>query len=1039
MSDHHKQTTEQVLAEFDVAVEQGLSDAEIHRRREQYGENVLPRDEGVNWLELVINQFNDIMIIILLVAAGISLFVGEVPDVIVIMVIVVLNAALGIYQEFRAEQALSALSAMQVPVVTVRRNGEVGQVNAEKLVPGDVVLLEEGASVPTDGRLISTAGLQTQEAALTGESQPVSKGADVIETDQEVAVGDRKNMVYMGTAVNTGRGTMIVTQTGLNTELGNIASMLMGVEEGTTPLQKRLNTLGQTLAAGASLVVVIVFLVGVFVRDIPASEMFLVAVSLAVAAVPEGLPALVTISLSLGAGRMVRRNALIRRLPAVETLGSVTIICSDKTGTLTRNEMTATHIALPAHDDVDVTGIGYTPEGEFHDEHGQAFDPREDPTVARFLKAMALSTNAHIEQVDDGERHRVVGDTTEGAMVVAAQKVGWSREQLEVDMPRAGELPFSSERKAMTTVHQVTGQAGKTLFLDTPYISITKGAPDQLIEWATHEHVPDGPRPLADDQRERWEREVDEMATGGLRVLGVAYRRWESPPEEIDESIERDLTLLGLVGIVDPARPEARDAVATARKAGIRSMMITGDHALTAEAIARNLGIIEEGQHAITGAQISKMDDAELREALAQTSAFARVSPEHKLRIVRTLKEQNEVVAMTGDGVNDAPALKQADIGVAMGITGTDVSKGASEMVLTDDNFASIVSAVEEGRTIYDNIRKFIKYLLSSNVGEILVMFSALLAGLKIPLLAIQILWINLVTDGLPAIALGFEETEEGVMERDPRPTDESIFAGGVGGHIIRIGILIAILTLGGFIYGFVSNGMAPFDRSLGLESKDRAAVVELVAESNAPDVVVPQSWDDWTEAMREAYLLEENVFALAGLADLNRAAIVELARTDDVIPAEWDDLTPDERGAFLADFEAEEASEEGGSIFEEEGDDNSILSAVERIPRTIAFTILAFTQMFEVMAIHAGDRASFFKSGFGRNRLLMWAVLSTFALQLAVIYLPFMQTLFRTAPLDAVDLAITALAGSLILVAVEIEKIFITRGEDPPQAAEPA
>ena len=968
------------LSEQKTSLETGLSKDEVKRRQDEHGLNELPTDEGINWVQLVVSQFNDVMIIILIVAAVISAFLGESSDVIIILVIVVLNAVLGIYQEFQAEQALASLSAMQVPLVTVRRDGEVREIQAEQLVPGDIVLLDEGARIPADGRIIENINMRVEEAALTGESEAVSKQSDPITGTGDVAIGDRKNMVYMGTSVTAGRGAIVVTETGLKTELGNIAAMLLQVEEGITPLQKRLNQLGKTLAAGAVLVIMIVFIAGVAVRGIPVEEMFLVAVSLAVAAVPEGLPALVTISLSLGASRMVQRNALIRRLPAVETLGSVTVICSDKTGTLTRNEMTATTLALPGHGDVEVSGIGYTPMGDFMlEQTNEKLDPKDDEQVARFIKAMALSTNAHLEMRGE-DNFTVVGDTTEGALVVAAEKVGWSRSQLEKDLPRVAELPFSSDRKAMTTVHEVVGDEARQLFPNTKYISITKGAPDQLINWGGSEQEPQGPDTLDEERKNHWQGYVDQMASEGLRVLGVAYRSLDGVPDELDESIERDLTLLGLVGIVDPARPEASEAVKKARTAGIRSLMITGDHALTAEAIARDLGILEEGQHAVTGAQINKMSDSELKAALKETSAFARVSPAHKLRVVKVLQEEGNVVAMTGDGVNDAPALKQADIGVAMGITGTDVSKGASEMVLTDDNFASIVSAVEEGRTIFDNIRKFIKYLLSSNVGEILVMFVAILAGLKIPLLAIQILWINLVTDGLPAIALGFEDTEEGVMDREPRSTDESIFAGGVGGHIVRIGILIAVLTLGGFVYGFTSNGMDPLSDTLGLE-------------------------------------------------DFNRAELVQLVDDEELVPAEWDELETEERISLLEG----EAGEEGAAFEEEAGD--GIMGAAEAIPRTIAFTILAFTQMFEVMAIHAGDRSSFFKEFFAKNTLLMWAVLSTFLLQLAVIYLPFAQEIFRTAPLSAGELLLTAVLGSVILFAVELEKIYITRNEDRQRA----
>lgn len=987
MPEFYRMEVEDVIQELDTDADNGLSQSEVSRRREQHGKNALPRDEGVSWVELIWGQFNDPLVWLLIFAAVVSAFLGEYTDFIVITVIIVLNAALGIYQEYQAEQALAALSAMQVPMVRVRRDGDVKQVSAEDIVPGDVVLLDEGDSVPADGRLIEVSSLRAQEAALTGESTAVDKNTTAIEQDN-VAVGDRSNMAFMGTSVGYGRGTMIVTETGLATELGEIADMLQQVEAGETPLQRRLAQLGRVLTISAIIVVAIVFVVGRFIQGIPTADMFLIAVSLAVAAVPEGLPALVTIGLSLGAGRMIERNALIRRLPAVETLGSVTVICSDKTGTLTKNEMTATYFALPGHDNVKVTGIGYTPDGDFKDEEtGATIDPKQDEAVARFLKAMALSTNAHLEKVDDSGMMGVVGDTTEGAMIVAAQKVGWTRVQLESDLPRVGELPFSSERKAMTTVHQVKGDEARHLFRDAPVISITKGAPDRLIEWASGEHLPDGATDLSDERRQAWFDYVDQMASEGLRVLGVAYHRHEQTPDDIDEQIERDLVLLGLVGILDPARPEAKEAVEKARQAGVRSIMITGDHALTAEAIARDLGILEDGQRAITGAQIDEMSDADLTRALDETACFARVSPTHKLKIVKLLQKQDHIAAMTGDGVNDAPALKQADIGVAMGITGTDVSKGAAAMVLTDDNFASIVSAIEQGRAIYDNIRKFIKYLLSSNVGEILVMFTALLAGLKVPLLAVQILWINLVTDGLPAIALGFEPAEPDVMERSPRSKNESVFAGGVGRHIILIGILIATLTLGGYIWSYTSNGLAPFSGTHGIETLEADAIDELL-RGNTRD-----------------------------------------AEGNPLIPADWNQLSTDERIAIITDGEGtEDFSEHVGE---------GLIGAVERIPRTIAFTILAFTQMFEVMAIHAGDHSSFFREGFKSNRLLLGAVISTFALQLIVIYVPFMQNSFETAPLTIIEIIVCFAIASVILFAVELEKVFNRRDQETQTLAQ--
>ena len=973
MADFYRLEVDQTLAELKTTYE-GLTPDEVARRQEQHGKNTLPTEGGANLLKLVISQFTDIMVIILIVAAIISLFLGDVKDVIVILVIVVLNAALGTYQEYRAEQALAALGAMQVPLVRVRRNGDVHQLSAEELVPGDIVLLGEGDRVPADGRIINSVNMQVEEAALTGESQAVFKDTHVIK-DGDVGLGDRKNMAFMGTAVTYGRGEMAVTETGLNTQLGKIAKMLMGVEEGTTPLQRRLDALSVTLVRGAVLVVIIVFIAGLL-RGIPIQEMLITAISLAVAAVPEGLPAVITISLSLGAARMVRRHALIRRLPAVETLGSVTTICSDKTGTLTKNEMTATLLALPGHDDVSVTGIGYEAEGEFHAE-GSVLDPKTDMPVARFLKAMALSTDAYLEDHDG--QVRVVGDTTEGALLVAAQKVGWDRKFLEQDLPRVSELPFSSERKAMTTIHDIKSEENHNLFGTGEYVAITKGAPDRLLQWATHEHMPEGLQHLSDERRQKWQEQIDRMAARGLRVLGVAYRSLSQVPGEVTPEIERELVLLGLVGILDPARPEARDAVRVAREAGVRSIMITGDHALTAEAIARDLGILRDGERAVTGTDIEKMSDDELVGALQRTSAFARVSPEHKLRLVKVLQNQGQVVAMTGDGVNDAPALKQASIGVAMGITGTEVSKGAADMVLTDDNFASIVSAIEEGRVIYDNIRKFVMFLLSSNVGEILVMFVGILIGLPVPLLAIQILWVNLATDGLPAIALGFEPGEPDIMRRKPRPVNESIFAHGVGWRIIWRSILLATLTLAAFLYGHAAHGLDPFSDTLGLERLSRQQVTDLVG--------------------------------------------------GDVVPANWDELSEEQQVALVHRDSAGAETAEG-----EESSEGEIIGHAERIPRTIAFTVLALGQIFHVSAIHAGERVSFFRTWFSKNRFMLWAVLSTIVLQMLVIYVPFLQATFETYPIRLPEMLGVVAIASITLFAVEIEKLILNRRYPLPQ-----
>lgn len=962
MAQYHNLDITQTAAELKTDINIGLTPSEVQRRLSESGRNVLPTGEVTSLLKILVSQFADVMVLMLLAAVAVSVFLREYSDAVVILVIVVLNAALGTYQEYRAEQALAALSAMQVPHVRVRRDGQVTEISAEELVPGDIVLLQEGDRIPADGRLVVAKSLNIEEAALTGESQPVEKSTAAID-EADVSLGDRLNMAFMGTAINFGRGEMIVTGTGLKTELGKIAEMLMGVEDKQTPLQVQIHKLSLTLIRGALVVVALVFVIGLL-RGFALDQMLITAIGLAVAAVPEGLPAIITVSLSLGAARMVKRNALIRKLPSVETLGSVTVICSDKTGTLTKNEMTATRLALPGIDDVDVSGIGYTPEGDFKIGQ-QSLDPKTDPQVGRFLKAMALDTDAYLER-DDAGRFNVVGDTTEGALLVAAQKIGWTRQQLEKDLPRVAELPFSSERKAMTTVHEVIGTHADVLF-EGKYIAITKGAPDRLIEWAKYEHRPEGTVELSPERRKIWYQHVNDMAAQGLRVLGVAYRPLDAVPADMKPDIERDLNLLGLVGILDPARPEAKEAVKTARAAGIRPIMITGDHALTAEAIAKDLGILREGEHAITGAELEKMDEAQMVAALQRTSAFARVSPEHKLKLVKALQSTGEVVAMTGDGVNDAPALKQADIGVAMGITGTEVSKGASDMVLTDDNFASIVAAVEEGRTIYDNIRKFVRYLLSSNVGEILVMLIAILIGMPIPLLAIQILWVNLVTDGLPAIALGFEPGEADVMNRPPRPKGESIFARGLGRQVVVLAVVLAALTLIGFAYGHLIHGLDPFNaRTLGAEDKPRAELVTLVGEQD--------------------------------------------------VPADWDAMTVDERVAVLQGDAADAGGHEGSE---------GLLGALERIPRTIAFTVLALGQMFHVAGIHAGESVSFFRVGFKSNRLLLWAILSTFVLQLLVLYVPFLRNILDTYAISLLDLGVSLVLAFVVLLATEVDRIF--------------
>ncbi len=967
MPDFYRLTIPESIAALKTDISTGLNDTEVASRQTEHGKNSLPAGEGVNWLKLILAQYTELMVIILIVAAIISALLGDTKDVIVIVAIVILNAIIGTYQEFQAEKALAALSAMQVPLVRVRRKGKLEQISAEDLVPGDIVILSEGDRIPADGRIIESVNLNIDESALTGESVPVEKKADRMTDEAAVAVADRHNMAFMGSAVTYGRGELVVTETGLKTELGNIAAMLLQVEQGVTPLQRRLNRLSQILAMGAGIVVFIVFIAGV-IRGIPIQEMFLTSISLAVAAVPEGLPALITISLSLGAARMVRRHALIRRLPAVETLGSVTVICSDKTGTLTKNEMTATQIALPGRESIDIGGVGYAPKGDFKSA-GKSIEIGQEQQVKRFLWASSLCNNAHLQSGEQSNSYTILGDTTEGALLVAAEKAGYQRHALETHLPRVAELPFSSERKAMTTIHEISAVADAKLFGDQRYIALTKGAPDQLLEWATHEYHQAGLQALTPERRQAYSAQVDQMAQGGLRVLGLACKSFDQLPETLTPAFERELTLLGLIGILDPARPEAREAVKIAKEAGIRAVMITGDHALTAETIARDLGILSNGQKAVTGNQLEAMTEAQMLKSFETTSVYARVSPEHKLKLVQALQSQSQIVAMTGDGVNDAPALKQADIGVAMGITGTDVSKGAAAMVLTDDNFASIVAAVEEGRVIYDNIRKFIKYLLSSNVGEILVMFVALVAGLKIPLLAIQILWINLVTDGLPAIALGFEPAEDDVMKRKPRPLSENIFAGGMGIHIIWVSILLTTLTLGSYLYGYASHDLDPFSPTLAVEHLDYATLQSLI---------------------------DADAFAR-------------------LVPTDWDALTLEERSELLLAHERDAAEGETGS--------GGILGEAEQLPRTLAFSVLAMGQIFHVVAIHAGDKASFFQDWFGKNRLLLYAVISTTLLQLAVIYVPIMERTFETSPLSLGELLLTFGLASVIFIAVEIEK----------------
>ncbi|MFN2227794.1 MAG: cation-translocating P-type ATPase, partial [Anaerolineae bacterium] len=795
------------------------------------------------------------------------------------------------------------------------------EISARELVPGDVVLLEAGALVPADGRLLESVNLRVEEAALTGESEPVDKETRALDrpdpsgtSGQALPLGDRRNMVYMGTIVTYGRGVAVVTATGMGTELGRIAELIQTVEREPTPLQRRLAQLGRGLAVAALAIVAVVFVLGLL-RGEEWQLMLLTAISMAVAAVPEGLPAVVTIALALGAQRMLRRQALIRKLPAVETLGSVTVICSDKTGTLTENRMTVTVLDV----------LGETQQVDTLLEEGIPVADAEmlahqRPAVRSLgllAKAAALANDASLERTEEGG-YRAVGDPTEGALVVAAAELGLVKETLDGRWPRVGEVPFTSERKRMTTVHRVGVSADDS---DAPWccgshVAFAKGAVDSLLEISNRVWSGDEELPLDGELRARIVAANDRLAGQGQRVLGVAFRPLDELPDLAKEgAIERGMTFIGLVGMIDPPRPEVREAVATARAAGIRPVMITGDHPLTAQQIARELGIARELDVApepaitmagrpLTGRDLSGMTDDDLEGVVDEVAVYARVSPEHKLKIVRALQDRGQIVAMTGDGVNDAPALKKADIGVAMGITGTDVSKEAADMVLLDDNFATIVAAVKEGRTIYDNIRKFIKYTLTSNAGEIWVMLLAPLAGMPLPLLPLQILWINLVTDGLPGLALGVEPPERDTMRRPPHDPGESIFGQGLGRHVAWVGLLMGLVSLG-IGYGAWRGG-----------------------------------WAHW---------------------------------------------------------------------------------------QTMLFTTLTLSQMGHALAVRS--RESLFTVGLWSNRALLGAVLLTFVLQLAVVYVPFLQDLFRTDALSLGELLLSLLLSLVVFWGVELEKWLMRRG----------
>uniref|UniRef100_B8HVF6 ATPase, P-type (Transporting), HAD superfamily, subfamily IC n=1 Tax=Cyanothece sp. (strain PCC 7425 / ATCC 29141) TaxID=395961 RepID=B8HVF6_CYAP4 len=805
----------------------GLTEQQVQERLGQYGPNELKESAGRSPLEILWDQFKNVMLLMLIAVAVISAVLdirsGEFPkDAIAIAVVVILNGLLGYLQESRAEKALAALKGLASPKVRVLRDGKTTEVDSQSLVPGDVMLLEAGVKVAADGRLVEAVNLQIRESALTGEAEAVNKRADIQLLD-DTELGDRVNMAFAGTEVVQGRGTVLLTGTGMNTELGKIAAALQSVESEPTPLQKRMSQLGNTLVTGAIALVVLVIAVGTALNPQAFEDLVKVSLSMAVAVVPEGLPAVITVTLALGTQRMVKRNALIRKLPAVETLGSVTTICSDKTGTLTQNKMVVQHV-FTSKGAVQVSGEGYNPIGEFT-ENGSPISFAENPDLKDLLLACVLCNDAVLQQ-ERGE-WTILGDPTEGALLAVAGKAGLEKAKKDRWLPRVAEFPFDSDRKRMSVIVDTSGNRHEsigTLALydpeHLPYFMFTKGSPELTLERCTHLEVGDHLEPLNEQRRKEILEQNNYLARRGLRVLGFAYKGLaEIPPENSAESSETGLTWLGLVGMLDAPRPEVRLAVAKCRSAGIRPVMITGDHQLTAKAVAEDLGIAKPEDGVLTGRELENFTQQELEERVEQVSVYARVSPEHKLRIVQALQRRGHVCAMTGDGVNDAPALKQADIGVAMGITGTDVSKEASDMVLLDDNFATIVSAVEEGRVVYTNIRRFIRYILGSNIGEVITIASAPLLGLGgVPLSPLQILWMNLVTDGLPALALAVEPGRPATMRQPPKNPKESIFARGLGAYMIRIGLVLAIVTIAMMSWAYnyteqVQGGLLARDR----------------------------------------------------------------------------------------------------------------------------------------------------------------------------------------------------------------------------------
>lgn len=760
------QNVEEVIDKVSTDPQNGLSNPEAQTRIEKYGHNKLAAKKQKNLLQLLLAQLNDVLIYILLGAAVISFAVGEESDAVIIGIVVIINAVVGVIQESKAEKALEALKQLSTPKAVVKRDGELKEIPSEEVVPGDIIIIDAGRYIPCDLRLIETANLKIEESALTGESVPVDKEASIVLDSENTALGDQKNMAFMSTLATYGRGIGIAVETGMNTQIGKIAKMLDEQENELTPLQKKLAELGKFLGFGAIAICAILFIVGLIQkRDL--LEMFLTSISLAVAAIPEGLPAIVTIVLAMGVQKMIKENAIVRKLPAVETLGAVNIICSDKTGTLTQNKMTVTKF----YADNSLNAVS-------------SFD-LNNPVHKLLLENIILCNDATYT------KDSKTGDPTEIALLEVGVKYNVFKEELQNAHGRVDEIPFESDRKLMTTVNRY----------DDHFYVYTKGATDNLLRLCSHAYLDGKTVQLTDAIKADIMSNANAMSDDALRVLGTAYKRIDTQHIEID-NLEKDLTFIGLVGMIDPPREEVKDSIKTCKQSGIKTIMITGDHKNTAFAIAKELGIAENPSQSISGAELDKMSDSELGNRIDNLRVFARVSPEHKVKIVKAFKAKGNIVSMTGDGVNDAPSLKMADIGVAMGITGTDVAKGASDMILTDDNFSTIVSAVEEGRNIYNNIKKSIIFLLSCNAGEIISLFFAILLGWPAPLKPIHILWVNLITDTLPALSLGVDPGDPEVMKKKPRDPKVSLFAGGAAFSMIFNGVLIGVLTLAAFIIG---------------------------------------------------------------------------------------------------------------------------------------------------------------------------------------------------------------------------------------------